>query len=135
MQALIYIAGATPRHILTVLALVLFQAGTASSQEDANKILGEWKNETADRKIQFYQDTDGTYAAKLSWINDENSDKKIGTIVVKKLQYQDGRYSKGLVYVPAQNVWLPCTVVVKNSNTLEITGGKGFFSKTRLWIR
>ncbi|GAA0534378.1 DUF2147 domain-containing protein [Chitinophaga japonensis] len=120
--------------LLSGMMMVMHSPAFSQSANAADKILGEWINETHDRKIEFYRAA-GTYEARLSWLKNADGKARTGQVVIRGLTYNEGRYEKGRLYMPARDAWYNCSAVLKDEHTLAITGSAGLFSKTKTWTR
>lgn len=111
--------------IMIIILLCSCSLWAFSQTTPADKITGEWINDQKDKKLLFYKANDGSYEAK----------GKNGQIMIKSLQFKDGKYYGGVLYLPAKETWVKCSARLKDDRTLDITGSKGMFSKTVTWTK
>jgi len=117
----------------TTFICCLFISIAMYAQTPGDKICGEWVNEQMDKKITFDKVGDGSYTAKLSWKKTSDG-PVVGTTIVKKLIFKDGKYSGGQLFTPKSG-WINGKALVNDKGELELTGSKSFFSKTQIWTR
>jgi Uncharacterized protein conserved in bacteria (DUF2147) len=99
--------------------------------QNANSILGKWKNLDAEKAMQMeiYLAQDGKYYGKI--INDNSQPSKNGNIALKALQYdaKKGTY-KGTMSPPDAKTEINVTLSLQDNNKLKMVGKKFFMSKT-----
>lgn len=122
------------------------QAGTP------DKILGNWINDNADAKFEFFK-SEETYQAKIMWIKDTyisgdkaKTDKNnpeprlrnrpiIGLVIIKGLQFKNEQYVNGTIYSPEKGIYANCKLKLADENTLELTITKSIFTTVKKWKR
>ncbi|GAA3912228.1 DUF2147 domain-containing protein [Chitinophaga oryziterrae] len=118
---------------IAMLALILGLFSAHAFSQSADKINGEWTNDQHDKKILFHKTNDGTYEGEIIWT--KGTKAKPGDTIIKGLKFRDNKYTDGQLFLPARGEWVKCSAVLKNENTLEITGSKSMFSKTVTWTK
>ncbi|HBH22622.1 MAG TPA: DUF2147 domain-containing protein [Cytophagales bacterium] len=135
-----------------VLALLIFVLGiqltTAAAPDD---ILGIWFNEEKDAKIEIYE-KNGKFFGKIVWhstgddvdpYDSENPDpelrkrKKMGMVVLKDFEYDDGEYEEGTIYDPKNGKTYDCIMKLQDDGSLYVRGYIGFslLGRTTYWTR
>ncbi|RZM27115.1 MAG: DUF2147 domain-containing protein [Pedobacter sp.] len=118
---------------LTFISLVFLTAVLA--QTTADKITGEWLNEQKDKKILVFQASDGSFAAKITWLKEAaEGGSKTGAIIIKDLKLTGQEYTGGQIFTPKHG-WVKGKAAINTKGQLELTGNQGFFSKTQTWSR
>ena len=108
-----------------------------------NQFLGEWK--TIDDKtkepagiVNIYQGEDGLYYGKL--VGTFGPDKsKVGTMIVKGMQYKDGQLVDGKIYDPESGNTYYCTIkydaAAKALNLRGSLDKRGLLGRSQTWLK
>lgn len=138
---------------LITLGIVLLFALYASAQE-ANAIVGKWLTQDGDSHVEIYAKGD-KYFGKIVWlknpkndsgqnkIDDKNPDPKLasrsimGLPLLNTFVFDDGEWEDGTIYDPKSGKTYSCVIVMKDPNTIEVTGyvGFSFIGKTVVWTK
>lgn len=117
-------------------------------------LLGEWVNEDANARIEFFK-TGNTYNAKIIWLakpQNENGAQKVdknnpvkklrnrpilGMVILTGLQFSsnDLMWIGGKIYSPEKGVTVDCKIRLINKNEFALIASKGIFSATKKWKR
>lgn len=118
---------------LIVLFTCLFVSKPVLAQThiDADAIIGLWTNEDAAREIEFVK-TGTTYEAIIKKAPDKNL---VGKKQITGLEYHDGIYEKGRLFLPKRGKSFSCTARLINNTSIELSVDAGIMSKTQVWIR
>jgi uncharacterized protein (DUF2147 family) len=117
--------------------------------QNADAIVGKYLKEDGESKIEFYK-SGNTYSGKVVWLkepNDKNGNPKkdvnnpdkslrerqlMGIITISGLKFDgDGRYVDGKAYRPVEGDEVKIKVKVNDNGTINVTGSKYGFSKTK----
>ncbi len=108
-----------------------------------SQFLGEWK--TIDDKtkepagiVNIYQGEDGLYYGKL--VGTFGADKsKVGTMIVKGMQYKDGQLVGGKIYDPESGNTYYCTIkydaAAKALNLRGSLDKRGLLGRSQTWLK
>jgi uncharacterized protein (DUF2147 family) len=137
---------------LTLLLLTLCLLNTLQAQVTANKIVGTWLNEDKTNKIEIYKAGD-TYSGKIVWFSNLDSNPQmqpkdknnpninlrgrniLGIDILTGLQYTDGKWINGTIYLPKKGMYANCKIELISNNQLKIIVTKSGFTKTQIWTR
>jgi hypothetical protein len=105
------------------------------SAQNAQRIIGKWKNEADQNKqAEFFLAKDNLYYGKL--IAENGKTENIGRLIMKKLQYDEQkRIFTGTLSPPDIAFDLNATVSFVNDNKLKVEATKFFMTKTVYFIR
>jgi uncharacterized protein (DUF2147 family) len=128
----------------------------AFAQEDADKIIGVWKNGEGTGMIKIYKNGEN-YQGKIVWLKEpidpqtgkpkidkNNPDESlrikpiIGIINTWGFVYtEENVWDDGKIYDPKTGNIYDCTIKLKNDNTLEVRGyiGISLIGRTDTWTR
>lgn len=130
--------------------LVIWALG-AQAQNKGDEVLGLWVNEQRTSKIEFIREGNH-YIGKLVWMAETNdaggrpkTDRNnpdaamrkqplIGSILISGLNYSNGKWTGGKLYLPKRGIYASCSLSIKNGQ-LYISASKGVFSETKIWSR
>lgn len=141
---------------LYTLLLILFSAFNIMAQQ-ADNIIGVWKNGEGTGHIEIYKTTSGHYAGKIIWLKEpideetgkpkldkRNPDKsKINNPVLGlvnmhgfKFDTEDKEWIDGRIYDPKNGKDYACSIKMKD-NTLRVRGyiGIKLIGRTDTWTR
>jgi uncharacterized cupredoxin-like copper-binding protein len=107
-----------------------------SYAQHANQITGISKTDdkSKDFQMEIYLAKDGTYYGKI--INDNSKSSKNGTLVLKKLSYnENSKNYKGSMTPPDTNITLNVTLTAENNDRLKLVARKFLMSKTMYLMR
>lgn len=133
----------------TLLLVALF-----SHAQEANALVGKWLTQASDSHVEIYKKGDKFYG-KIVWlktpknekghdkIDDKNPDAKLATRPIMGLPllndfvFDDGEWEDGTIYDPKSGKTYSCVIVMKDPNTIEVTGyvGFSFIGKTVVWTK
>lgn len=125
-----------------------------SAQNHSDDLLGEWVNEDANARFEFFK-TGNTYNAKIIWLakpQNENGEQKVdknnpvkklrnrpilGMVILTGLQFstKDLMWIGGKIYSPEKGVTVDCKIRLNNKNEFALIASKGIFSSTKKWKR
>lgn len=134
--------------LIVMLMTCYFSTAFASSPGD---ILGVWFNEEKDAKIEIFE-KDGKYYGKIVWhrtgedvdpLDSKNPDselrkrKKLGMLILKDFDYDDGEYEDGTIYDPKSGKTYDCVMKLEDNGSLYVRGYIGFslIGRTTYWTR
>lgn len=120
-----------PVMILTFFAALSFSkvSAFASQTMTGDIILGKWINDDKDRTIEFSK-KGSEYVAVVVAADDK---ALIGKEQISGLKWDGKTFKEGKLHVIKKDKTYPCTIMVKNNNTIEISGKVGFISKSQTW--
>lgn len=128
------------------------------AQNEADAIIGNWKNGEGTGVIQIYKTTSGHYAGKIVWLKEpidpdtgkpkldkRNPDESkrntptLGLVNMGSFSYNaEGKeWTDGFIYDPKTGKEYSCKMKLKNANALEVRGyiGLSIFGRTDNWSR
>ncbi|MGN6163390.1 MAG: DUF2147 domain-containing protein [Flavisolibacter sp.] len=137
-----------------ILWLTLFSIAGIDTTNNADAIIGVWKNGSGKGHIQIYKNN-GKYFGKIVWLRDaldangkpkvdrknENPDKRnaplIGLVMLKDFEYDDGEWNGGHIYNPSDGKEYKAYMKMEDYKTLNVRGyvGISLFGKTDVWTR
>lgn len=121
---------------------------------NAEDIIGYWLTAQKGTIIEFYKNGD-RYDGKVAWsktltdnkgqpvkdVNNPDKSKRnnniVGSTMITGLKYnpKTGYYEGGKVYQPQTGKTFDCKIQLSNKNSIKVTSGLGFISKTLVWTR
>jgi uncharacterized protein (DUF2147 family) len=144
------------RAFLMLMLLAAMPFAPALAQNDANAVLGVWKNGEGTALIQVYKKTDSKYYGKLVWLKEplnaagkpkvdiNNPDEALRTRPIKGLENLrgfvfkgDNLWEEGQIYDPKNGNDYSCKMELTDANTLEVRGfiGISLLGRTDVWKR
>jgi len=137
-----------------ILLLTLFTVTSFNATNNADAIIGVWKNGTGKGHIQIYKNN-GKYYGKIVWLRDAldaagkpktdhknaDPDKRskplIGLVMLKDFEYDDGEWNGGHIYNPSDGKEYKAYMKMDDFKTLNVRGyvGVSLFGKTDVWTR
>ena len=151
------LANPSKMQLMKVLTLVftalILNGFTAADNADA--ILGVWKNGSGKGHIQIYKHNN-RYYGKIVWLRDamdpatgkpkvdrKNEDPRkrnnplIGLVMLKDFTYDDGEWTDGHIYNPSDGKEYKAYMKMKDHRTLSVRGyvGISLLGKTDTWTR
>lgn len=135
--------------------LLLMVCSVAVSAQNADAVLGVWKNGEGTGMVQIYKKAD-KYYGKIVWlkvVNDpdgtprkdlNNPEEKLRTRPLKGLENLrdfvfkgDNKWEEGRIYDPKTGNDYACEMKLVDENTLEVRGfiGVSLFGRTDVWKR
>lgn len=144
------------RFLLSLLVILSFSS--IAKAQNADDIIGNWKNGEGTGIIQIYKTTSGHYAGRIVWLKEpidpdtgnpkldkRNPDEKLrneptlGLINMKGFSFDvdEKNWQGGTIYDPKTGKEYSCKATLKNQNTLEVRGfiGVSLFGRTDTWTR
>lgn len=138
--------------------LFLMTIAFFSKAQNADDIIGNWKNGEGTGIIQIYKTTSGHYAGKLIWLKEpidpetgkpkldkRNPDKTkrstptLGLVNMRgfKFDVDDKEWLDGHIYDPKKGKEYSCKVKMVDKNTLDVRGyiGISLIGRTDTWKR
>ncbi len=124
--------------------------------DNADAIVGVWKNGSGKGHIQIYKGQNHKYYGKIIWLRNavdpatgkpkvdhKNTDPGkrnqplIGLIMLKDFQYEDGEWTDGRIYNPSDGKEYKAYMKMKDDQTLSVRGyvGISLLGKTDTWTR
>jgi uncharacterized protein (DUF2147 family) len=142
--------------ILSLVCLVCFSFCLRAQQAD--DIIGKWKNGEGTGIIELYKTTSGHYAGKIIWLKEpidpetgkpkldkRNPDKTkrneptLGLINIHGFVFdvEEKIWKDGTIYDPKTGKEYSCKAELKEENKLEVRGyiGVSVFGRTDTWTR
>ncbi|NBB22867.1 DUF2147 domain-containing protein [Runella sp. CRIBMP] len=141
--------------IMLKAALLLFISAYTSMAQNADAVLGVWKNGEGTGMVQIYKKAD-KYYGKIVWlkvVNDpdgtprkdiNNPDEKLRPRPLKGLENLrdfvfkgENKWEEGRIYDPKTGNDYACEMTMVDENTLEVRGfiGVSLFGRTDVWKR
>jgi uncharacterized protein (DUF2147 family) len=125
-----------------------------TTKDNADAIVGIWKNGTGKGHIQIYKQNSRFYG-KIIWLKDAidatgkpkmdhknaDPDKRnhplIGLVMLKDFKYDDGEWTDGRIYNPSDGKEYSAYMRLKDHKTLSVRGyiGISLLGKTDTWTR
>lgn len=109
-----------------------------SAQVRAEEILGHWLTEKGDAHVLIYIERD-MYVGKIVWVKDEKQSAQLNTVILADFVYdeKEKEWNSGTVFEPRHGHKSSGYLVLKDANTLKVTGYKGFrwISDSEIWTR
>jgi len=139
------------KHLILLLLTFSF-LNNIQAQEPSDKIVGSWFNEDKTSEIEIYNVSD-TYSGKIVWLaklennsnlhprdkNNPNPELRnryiLGMDIINRLQYSDGKWVNGTIYLPKRGIYADCKVELLSNGWLKIIVSKSGFTKTQIWTR
>jgi len=59
----------------------------------------------------------------------------LGIDIINGLQYSDGKWVNGTIYLPKRGIYADCKVELLSNGRLKIIVSKSGFTKTQIWTR
>ena len=141
---------------ISILLAAVFFSSITFAQEDADKIVGVWKNGEGTGMVKIYKNGDH-YQGKIVWLKEPidpetgkpKLDKNhpvdsvrnrpvIGLINTWGFVYKGEKtWEDGKIYDPKNGNTYSCTIKLKNENTLDVRGyiGISLIGRTDTWTR
>lgn len=97
------------------------------TQNNADAINGKWlKMPKEDLIVEVFK-TGTEYKARITWAKDSSNQKRLGFIILEKLQYQSGnnRWTNGKIHDPKTGKTYDAETRIKENGTLEVHAYKG----------
>ena len=124
------------------------------SMENADAIIGVWKNATGKGHIQIYK-SNNRYYGKIIWLKNavdnagrpkldhKNTDPGkrnhplIGLVMLRGFTFDDGEWNGGMIYNPSDGKEYKAFMKLKTESTLLVRGyvGLSVIGKTDTWTR
>ena len=144
----------TPLFLFKMFIVVMVSSAATFSQ-NADAVLGVWKNGEGTGMVQIYKKGD-KYSGKIVWlkvVNDpdgtprkdlNNPDEKLRTRPLRGLENLDNfvfkgesKWEEGRIYDPKTGNDYSCEMKLIDENTLEVRGyiGVSLFGRTDVWKR
>lgn len=117
--------------LVTVASFDLFaQSGEA--------IVGEWLTQNSEARVTIYIEH-GKYFGKIVWIKDSKQSAQLNTLILADFVFdaKEQEWNNGTVFEPRHGHKSSGYLVLKDANTLKVTGYKGFrwISDSETWTR
>jgi uncharacterized protein (DUF2147 family) len=145
------------KFILNIIAATLLTF-SAYAQNNADDVVGVWKNGEGTGMVQIYKTTSGHYAGKIVWLKEpidpdtgkpkldkRNPDEgkrtvaTLGLINLKAFKYNvdDKEWAGGTIYDPKNGQEYSCKITMSNKNTISVRGyiGISLIGRTDTWTR
>lgn len=116
---------------ILIIAIIMMVGVLKGSAQD--QILGIWLTENGENKVEIYK-KDGMYFGKIVWVSSKDSEKHIGTDILKSLVYTESKY-KGQLYAPKRDITMETVAKLKDDDKLQLDLYYKRFSKTATWTR
>jgi len=144
------------KYILSFVLFISFSFSIKAQQADA--LIGKWKNGEGTGIIELYKTTSGHYAGKIIWLKEpidpetgkpkldkRNPDKSkrneptLGLINIHGFVFdvEEKIWKDGTIYDPKTGKEYSCKAELKEENKLEVRGyiGVSVFGRTDTWTR
>lgn len=136
-------------------AVLLLISSVMSMAQNADAVLGVWKNGEGTGMVQIYKKSD-KYYGKIVWLKVaadpdgtprkdlNNPDEKLRQRPLKGLENLrdfvhkgDNKWEEGRIYDPKTGNDYACEMILADENTLEVRGyiGVSLFGRTDVWKR
>ena len=138
--------------------LLIFLSTQFTKAQQADDVLGQWKNGEGTGIIEVYKTTSGHYAGKIIWLKEpidpdtgnpkldkHNSDasKKnqpvLGMVNLKAFKFNEKEkiWENGKIYDPKNGKEYSCKMELTNTNSLKVRGyiGISLLGRTDNWTR
>jgi uncharacterized protein (DUF2147 family) len=145
------------KYLLNMIVMLCIAFG-AQAQNNADDIVGVWKNGEGTGMVQIYKTKSGHYAGKLVWLKEpidpdtgnpkldkRNPDEKkrtlptLGLINLKNFTYnaEDKIWEDGKIYDPKNGQEYSCKITMENNSTINVRGfiGISLIGRTDTWTR
>lgn len=113
------------KPIIVLLSVCIYLKGY--TQNNADAITGKWlKIPKNDLVVEVFKS--GTeYKGKITWAKDSANRKRLGFIILEKLQYQSGqnKWANGKIHDPKSGKTYDAETRVRENGTLEVHAFKG----------
>lgn len=143
------------KFILSILLVVM--SNFVVKAQNADAIVGTWKNGEGTGHIEIYKTTSGHYAGKIIWLKEpideetgkpkldkRNPDKAkrntptLGLINMRGFKHDGGNvWSDGHIYDPKKGKEYSCKITMNDNNNLDVRGyiGISLIGRTDTWTR
>jgi uncharacterized protein (DUF2147 family) len=145
------------KYLLNVMLMLAIAFG-AKAQNNADDVVGVWKNGEGTGMVQIYKTKSGHYAGKIVWLKEpidpdtgqpkldkRNSDESkkvmptLGLINLKGFKYdaEDKVWGGGSIYDPKNGQEYSCKITMDNNSTINVRGyiGISLIGRTDTWTR
>ncbi|MCQ2272646.1 MAG: DUF2147 domain-containing protein [Bacteroidales bacterium] len=90
-------------------------------------------------QVEMYRASDGTYEAKVIWVENPKKKPYLGLVFLKSLVYnkEKNEYQDGVVKYPGKKGTFSMTLWIESSTKLKVRGYWGFaaLGKTMYWTK
>jgi uncharacterized protein (DUF2147 family) len=144
------------KYILSI--MILLVTCLFAQAQNADDIIGNWKNGEGTGIIQIYKTTSGHYAGKLIWLKEpidpetgkpkldkRNPDKTkrttptLGLVNMRNFSFdkEDKNWIDGKIYDPKKGKEYSCKIKMTDKNTIDVRGyvGISLIGRTDTWKR
>lgn len=140
-----------------VLGICILLSFSVSAQQQADDIVGVWKNGEGTAMIKIAKVTGDKYQGKIVWLKEPNDpetgkpklDKNhpeeakrsrpvLGLTNVWNFTYANEEWANGFIYDPKNGKTYDCVITLKDKNSMNVRGfimGMTMFGRTDTWTR
>lgn len=124
------------KYLVSLILLVCYSHILQAQSSDA--VLGEWLTESREARITIYFEK-GKYFGKISWVKDSGQSAQLNTLILTDFVFdvKEQEWNTGTVFEPRHGHKSAGYLILKDANTLRVTGYKGFrwISDSETWTR
>ena len=114
--------------------LIIFIALSSFSTNQADSILGTWKEKDGTKTIKIYK-VESSYFGKITEnLSDDENKLKPGTVIMKDFVYDDEEW-KGTIEIPTRDLSLKAKIKMDNADEFTATATIIFVGKSNSCIR
>lgn len=108
---------------------------TTFAQTQADDIVGKWLIGSGEAQVEIYKNNN-KYFGKIIKVNstEKNAQKALGKEIIKDLEFQDGQWVDGTIFIIKRGKTADCEVEL-SGNTLTINVSVGMASRSQTWTR
>lgn len=108
------------------------------SAQSGEAIVGEWLTQNSEARVTIYHEQ-GKYVGKIIWIKDNKQSTQLNTVILSDFVFdtKEKEWNNGTVFEPRHSHKSSGYLLLKDANTLKVTGYKGFrwISDSEIWTR
>ena len=108
------------------------------SAQDSNDIVGEWLTKNSEAQVTIYKEQ-RKYVGKITRVKDSKQSSLLDTIILSDFIFdaKEREWTNGTVFEPRHGHKSSGYLILKDANTLKVTGYKGFrwISDSETWTR
>lgn len=123
------------RYFISGLLLIYSFSLSAQNSDD---IVGEWLTKNNEAQVTIYKEQ-GKYVGKIASVKDSTQSSQLNTIILSDFVFdaKEREWNNGTVFEPRHGHKSSGYLVLKDANTLKVTGYKGFrwIGDSEIWTR
>ncbi len=114
--------------------LIIFITLSSFSENQADAILGTWKEKDGTKTIKIYK-VETSYFGKITEnLSKEENKIKPGTVIMKDFVYDDEEW-KGTIEIPSRDLSLKGKIKMESPDEFTATATIVFIGKSKTWVR